>query len=274
MPSPARARLLAAAFTGARDATAKAAAIELAFFRSPDLEVDHKLDSSPVTAADRGAEAAIRDCLALATPECGMLGEELGASGPSDCRWIVDPLDATANFVAGIPYFAILLGLEIDGALELGFVHAPALGTRGQSWWGVRGLGAFHCDGLPRTPLDGARLQVGARPLAGAQISHGGLEVMRRAGLGDALGRVVDRAARSRGFGDWWGHCLVAEGRVDAMIEGAVAYHDVAALVPLIEMAGGVVVLPPDATLGPGYDRPFVSATPTVADELRELLFA
>ncbi len=228
-----------------------------------------------MTIADREAEAAIRRILAHRTPEFGVVGEELGASGPVDHRWIVDPLDATANFVAGIPLFAVLLGLELDGRLELGLVHAPRWGSAaGRTWWAVRGRGAWASTGIPELIEEGARLAVAdGADLSRARISHGGLEVIQRSPLRPTFPSLIDRVGRSRGFGDWWGHCLVAEGRVDAMVEGAVAYHDVAAIVPIVEEAGGVILTPPGATLEPGYSQPFVSASAALAPTLGAALF-
>ena len=112
-----------------------------------------KGDASPVTVADRGSEEAIRETLHRATPELGLLGEEFGQEGSERDRWIIDPLDATKNFVAGLPYFATLIGLELDGELVLGAVHAPALGPGS-------GLSASQTAGderHPRRDLVGAR---------------------------------------------------------------------------------------------------------------------
>ena len=106
----------------------RAGEIHRQHFRSAALKVELKGDASPVTAADRGSEEAIRETLHRATPELGLLGEEFGQEGSERDRWIIDPLDATKNFVAGLPFFATLIGLELDGEFVLGVVHAPALG--------------------------------------------------------------------------------------------------------------------------------------------------
>lgn len=272
---PAERNLLERAFRAACEAAAEAGRIESHYFGHAQLQVEQKADESPVTIADREAEAAIRKILAHRTPEFGVVGEELGASGPVDHRWIVDPLDATANFVAGIPLFAVLLGLELDGRLELGLVHAPRWGSAtGHSWWAVRGRGAWSGPGIPELIESGARLSVGAGSgLPQARIAHGGLEVIQRSPLRETFPVLIDQVGRSRGFGDWWGHCLVAEGRVDAMVEGAVAYHDVAAVVPIVEEAGGVILTPPGASLEPGYSKPFVSSSAALAPSLHSILF-
>jgi histidinol-phosphatase len=272
---PPERNLLDRAFRAACEAAAEAGRIESHYFGHAQLQVEQKADESPVTIADREAEAAIRKILAHRTPEFGVVGEELGASGPVDHRWIVDPLDATANFVAGIPLFAVLIGLELDGRLELGVVHAPRWGSaNGHSWWAVRGRGAWTGPGIPELVEEGSRLGVGDRgALAEARIAHGGLEVIQRSPLRPTFPALIDQVGRSRGFGDWWGHCLVAEGRVDAMVEGAVAYHDVAAIVPIIEEAGGVILTPPGAVLEPGYSQPFVSSSAALAPSLGSILF-
>src|SRR5262249_20329827 len=117
-------RYLEAALAACR----RAGEIHREHFRSAALRVELKKDASPVTAADRGSEAAIREALHRATPELGVLGEEFGQEGSESDRWIIDPIDATKNFVAGLPFFATLIGLELDGELVFGTVHAPALG--------------------------------------------------------------------------------------------------------------------------------------------------
>jgi histidinol-phosphatase len=266
--------LLDRALVAACEAARAAGAIERALFRSTGLSVEIKADATPVTAADRGAEAAIREVFGRLMPECGVVGEELGSCGPDRVRWIVDPLDATANFVAGIPYFAVLLGLEVAGELTFGLVHAPVLGPEGTSWWGAPGRGAWTAPGIPDRWDAGDPLRVATTTsLAAARICHGGLDVLRRSPIARSFEDLVDQVARTRGFGDWWGHCLVAEGRVDAMVEGAVAYHDIAAIVPLIEAAGGRTLLAPGAALGPGFNAPFVSVAPGIAEAVAEIVF-
>jgi histidinol-phosphatase len=244
----------AAAFAACR----KAEAIERHWFRSRDLAVEHKADDSPVTRADREAEAAIREVLSQATPEFGILGEEAGQEGDERDRWVVDPLDGTKNFVSGIPYFAILIGLERDGDLVFGMVHAPVLNSgHGRTWWAARGHGAFTGETLEdRKPLQVSKT---AR-LEDAFLNHGGLIYFQRAGLWPAFSDLVAKAARTRGFGDWWGHMLVAEGVCDAMLEGEVAYHDVAAVKPILEEAGGVFTPLGEQPLGAGYLGPAVSS--------------
>lgn len=278
------ARLLEAALA----ACGRAGAIHRQHFRSPSLAVETKSDLSPVTIADRDSESAIREALRAATPELGLLGEEHGAEGDARDRWIIDPIDATKNFVAGLPFFATLIGLELDGELALGVVHAAALGPGaglgsaparlpaeelGETWLAVRRGGAHAGTGTTLATCRQRRLQVAATSrIEDAFIAHGGLNLFRRRGLWDRFSLLVDRANRTRGFGDWWGHMLVAEGSCDAMVEARVALHDVAAIVPIIEEAGGRFLTRNGAPLVAGFSEPVLSTAPGLAAELKELL--
>ena len=259
-------RLLAAAL----DACRRAGTIHREHFRSAGLTVERKADASPVTQADRGSEEAIREALRRATPELGLLGEEYGQEGDERDRWVIDPLDATRNFVAGLPYFATLIGLELDGALVLGVVHAAGLD---ETWCAVRGAGAWAGRGTDPATCRARRLQVSATAsVTDAFVQHGGLVHFQRNGLWPAVGELVAKAGRTRGFGDWWGHMLVAEGRCDAMVEGAVHYHDVAAIRPILEEAGGVFRTRGGMPLGTGFHGPALSSNRNLADELTGLL--
>jgi len=258
-------RLLAAALK----ACECAAVIHRAHFRSADLAVERKADASPVTQADRGSEEAIRETLRRATPELGLLGEEYGQEGDERDRWVIDPLDATRNFVAGLPYFATLIGLELDGKLVLGVVHAAVLD---ETWCAVRGAGAWAGAGTDPAACRERRLRVSETAVLGdAFVQHGGLVYFQRHGLWPAFGDLVARAGRTRGFGDWWGHMLVAEGRCDAMLEGAVAYHDVAAIQPILEEAGGVFLTRTGSPLGAGFHGPTLSSNRALAGELASM---
>jgi histidinol-phosphatase len=266
----------------------RAGEIHRAHFRSAALRVEIKSDASPVTEADRGSEEAIRETLHRATPELGLLGEELGQEGSERDRWIIDPLDATKNFVAGLPYFATLIGLELDGDLVLGVVHAPALGPGsglsvsqaggdpaglGETWWAARGEGAWAGTGTTLDTCRQRRLRVSeTSEIEKAFIVHGGLKQFQLHGLWPALSLLVGRANRTRGFGDWWGHILVAEGRCDAMLEGRVSLHDVAALRPILEEAGGVLRTCNDEPLVTGWQDAAFSANRHLAGKLRDAM--
>ena len=257
-------------------------------FRSATLAVETKADATPVTLADRGSEEAIRETLRRATPELGLLGEEFGQEGSERDRWIIDPIDATKNFVAGLPFFATLIGLELDGELVLGVVHAPALGpgsglgaaqtglpseSFGETWWAARGHGAWAGTGTTPGTTRQRRLEVTQNgTLEKAFIVHGGLALFQRHGLWPAFSNLVARVNRTRGFGDWWGHILVAEGRCDAMIEGSVALHDVAAIKPIIEEAGGTFFTRGGAPLVTGFQEAAISANGRLGEELRKVM--
>ena len=276
------ARTLDAALAAAR----RAGAIHRQHFGAADLTVEVKADSSPVTRSDRLAEEAIREELARRVPELGFLGEEFPAEGNQNQRWIIDPLDGTKNFVAGLPYYAILIALELDGVLELGLVHAPSLaldgwdaahdarGDRaGATWWAARGRGAYHGRGTRAEELQGNRLAVSTT--AGPErafLLHGGLRRIQEHGLWEPFSATVARVSRTRGFGDWWGHMLVAEGRADAMFEAAVALHDVAAVKVIVEEAGGTFKTRGNAPLTDAFSEAVLSSNRALSEELAGML--
>lgn len=204
-------------------------------FRARDLVVSTKPDLTPVSDADRAAEAAIRARLEDERPGDGVLGEEFGttggaagAGGSGARRWILDPLDGTKNYVRGIPVWGSLISLEEEGVPVVGVVSAPALGRR---WWAARGHGAY---------ADGGRIRVsGVADLADAQLSTDSIVEFDAYGLSDVALALERRCWRSRGLGDFWSHTLVAEGAVDVALEPAVEHWDVSPLLVLVEEAGG-----------------------------------
>lgn len=189
-----------------------------------------KGDGTPVTAADSAIETALRRAIQREFPADAILGEEEGTTGSSPRRWILDPIDGTKNFLRGIPVFGTLVALEDDGRVVLGAVSAPALGAR---WWAARGAGAFR---------DGRAIRVSSvADLSQAEVASGGIDSIRGRGLLDGFLALAGRAARQRGFGDFWGHVLVAQGSIEAMVDPIVAAWDVAALKPIVEEAGGLM---------------------------------
>lgn len=204
-------------------------AIALRHFRSADLEIEYKIDESPVTAADRGIEEAARLLMAERRPDAGVLGEESGETGSSGgLRLIIDPIDGTANFARGIPVFATLLAVEDAGEIVAGLVSAPGLGTR---WHAVRGHGAYR---------DGLRIRVSdIRTLTAAQLFHAGVLGPSGAPLPPGILGLLQRVARSRGFGDFYQHMLVAEGSGEIAVDPIVHPWDVAAIQVIVEEAGG-----------------------------------
>lgn len=218
-------------------------AISLAAFAG-DLRVERKADGSPVTEADREVERELRARLAAARPADAVVGEEYGADLGGERRWFLDPIDGTRNFVRGIPVWGTLIGLEAQGAVRVGVVSAPALGRR---WWAVRGGGAFTSGpgrgaGDPTAAAGGAarRLRVSAvDDLGGAQLSYDSVPGFAVRGLEERFVALLRRCARSRGFGDFWGHVLVAEGCVEVAVEPEVSPWDLAPLIVIVEEAGG-----------------------------------
>src|SRR5262249_39827688 len=152
-------------------------------------------DRTPVTEVDEAVERMIVDALTVARPEDAILGEEFGARGGAARRWIIDPIDATKNYIRGIPIFATLIALES----QVGVVSAPARQRRG---WAARGEGAF-CTGAP-TPASAVSA------LASAQIGYDDVPGFEQRGRGDAFLALLRRCGRARGFGDFWTHMLVA----------------------------------------------------------------
>jgi histidinol-phosphatase len=208
--------------------------ITLSRFRADDLVVDTKPDLTPVTEADRDVERMLRERLAAARPGDAIVGEEFGDSGAGARRWVIDPIDGTKNYVRGIPSWATLLALEVDGGGEAAVVSAPALGRR---WWAARDAGAFLTDGLGPEPR---RLHVsGVRALADSQLVFAGIEDWHALGRRDALLELADACWRTRGFGDVWSYMLVAEGAAEIGLDASVSLWDLAAPRVIVEQAGG-----------------------------------
>jgi len=211
--------------------------VTLPRYRAADLAVSTKPDLTPVTEADTAAERAIRERLGSARPDDGVLGEEFGddAGRGGGRRWIVDPIDGTKNYVRGIPVWATLIALQDGDELTVGVVSAPALGRR---WWAARGLGGFVSDAITG---ESRQLRVSAvNALADAQVSLAGLDGWLGNGRREALIALVRATWRSRGFGDFWAHMLVAEGAVDVAVDApGVSLWDVAAPLVIVEEAGG-----------------------------------
>jgi histidinol-phosphatase len=198
-------------------------AITMRHFRTV-FNVRTKADRTPVSEVDEAVERAIRDRLKRERPGDAVIGEEFGANGTGERRWILDPIDATKNYIRGIPIFATLIALDST----LGVVSAPALGRR---WWASRDGGAF---------CNGKKIRVSAvRDLADAQIGYDSLIDFVPFGLDEKFVELVRRCGRARGFGDFWIHMLVAEGAIEIGVEPLVAWWDMAAVQVIVEEAGG-----------------------------------
>jgi histidinol-phosphatase len=197
-------------------------------FQAADLVVETKPDLSPVTEADRAVEQALRKRIGEERPGHRVVGEEFGADDPGGARWILDPIDGTKNYLRGLPVWATLIALEREGRVELGVVSAPALARR---WWAARGHGAF---------VNGRRIHVSkVADLSDAVLSYASLTSWEQHGLGDQFLALARSCWRTRGFGDFWSHMLVAEGAADLAVEPEVELWDLAAPQVIVEEAGG-----------------------------------
>nr|WP_208392894.1 inositol monophosphatase family protein [Frigoribacterium faeni] len=215
-------------------------AISTERYRSADLHVSLKPDRTHVTDADQAVERAIRAGIESERPGDSFYGEEFGDDSAGDDagddaavrrQWIVDPIDGTANFLRGVPVWATLISLVVDGVPVLGVVSAPALGRR---WWASTGGGAFS------TEHGTAPLRVsGVRELADASLSYNGLEYWREAGRLEPLLALTEQVWRTRAYGEFWSYLLVAEGALDVAGELGLQPYDMAAVIPIVEEAGG-----------------------------------
>jgi histidinol-phosphatase len=210
------------------DIVRRAGQVALRYFDT-DLEVEWKGDLSPVTVADRATEQFLRTALSEAFPGDGFLGEEHGATpGSTGYRWIIDPIDGTRSFVRGIPVWAVLVGLEHHGQLIAGIVDAPVFR---QTYHALLGNGCYR---------DQTRIQVSNETdLSRALVFYSSLSWFVKAGREQEFLQLVRRTERQRGFGDWYGFLLVAQGSGEVMVEHGVHVWDVAAIKPIVEEAGG-----------------------------------
>ncbi|AKS40947.1 inositol monophosphatase family protein [Wenzhouxiangella marina] len=210
----------------ARRAAQAADRIALAYFRG-ELEVERKADASPVTEADRACERAIRQILFETYPDHAIYGEEYGREGSGRYLWLVDPIDGTRSFIRGLPFWSVQIALMVDSELVLGVSSAPVFG---ETAWALRGQGAW---------IDDRRVQVqpcGA--LESADISFGNLRSLARSEAWSWAGELVSRAARSRGYGDFYSYHRLADGGQDVVIESDVNILDIAALTVIVREAG------------------------------------
>ena len=210
------------------DAARKAGDLARSYFQG-EYVVEFKADQSPVTVADKRAEELIRAEVARHFPADGFLGEEFGDQpGSSGFRWVIDPIDGTKAFIRGIPLWGTLIGLEYQGETIAGAAYAPGLG---QMFHALRGDGAYR---------DGRRIRVTDQAdLAASYMSFSGLQYFRRAGHERAFLDLASATGQQRGWGDFYGFVLVAQGAIDLMLDYGVSPWDVAAVKPIVEEAGG-----------------------------------
>jgi len=209
------------------EAARAAGEIALKYYRR-GFEVTLKPDLTPVTQADREAEQVIVEVLGRAFPDHGFLGEEFGQQGPRDVCWIIDPIDGTRNFVRRVPVWATLIGLEEHGEITVGVIHNP---VTGELYSARRGGGAF---------LNGERIRVSdVAELARAWLAHASLSLVRKTGHWEEFVKLVDATERQRGFGDYAGYALLAQGKVEIDVAVDLKPWDMAPCKILVEEAGG-----------------------------------
>ena len=202
-------------------------------FKSLDLKVDAKPDLTPVSDADVAVEDAIRRTLKTARPRDAVHGEEREDTGWGPRRWVIDPIDGTANFVRGVPVWATLIGLMVEGRVVVGVVSAPALGRR---WWASAGGGAF----TGKTLLQGNPCRVSeVGSIDDSSLSYSSVHGWVDSGRGQQFVDLMRGCWRTRAYGDFWSYMLVAEGSVDIATEPELALHDMAALDVIVREAGG-----------------------------------
>ena len=201
-------------------------------YQSQDLVITTKPDDTPVTDADKATETAIRAILMKERPTDGVLGEEFGESDNLGSRyWVIDPIDGTKNFMRAVPTWSTLIALVADGEVIVGVVSAPALTRR---WHASKGNGAFvSFNGSAPQKISVSNV---------SQIKDASVTYSDFVGFGErknAFISLIDQSWRSRGFGDFWSHMLVAEGSADIAVEPVLAVWDMAALDIIVREAGG-----------------------------------
>ncbi|MBJ7290585.1 histidinol-phosphatase, partial [Williamsia sp.] len=214
-------------------------------FGAIDLEVSSKPDLTPVSDADLAVETELRSVLAEHRADDAVLGEEFGGAPLLTGRqWVIDPIDGTKNFVRGVPVWATLISLLVDGTPVLGVVSAPALSRR---WWAESGSGAWA-----QVDADNARrVRVsGVDSLHAASLAFSSLSGWGDRGVRGQFIALTDEVWRVRGYGDFYNYCLVAEGAVDIAAEPEVSLWDLAAVDILVREAGGTFT-DLDGTSGP-----------------------
>ncbi len=220
----------------AAELVSRAGELTLGYFRSNDLFIDTKADGSPVTAADRAAEAFLRDELSRRFPDDAVVGEEFGTTaGTSGRTWFIDPIDGTKAFAKGVPLFTNLLAMVDDHGPAIGAVNAPAASELIAAG---RGLGAHY---------NGSRCHVSEiTDLADATVTTSGYDYWRN----HHVAELRASGARMVTWGDGYGYILVASGRAEAMIDPGLNPWDVAPMNVVIPESGGTI------TDFAGTDRP------------------
>jgi len=218
----------------ALEAAEKAERVILRYFKD-DIRASLKPDQSPVTLADQESEQVIIETIKKHFPDHGFLGEETGQQNQtSEFCWIIDPIDGTKNYLRKIPTFATQIALMHKGELVVGVSNAPMLHER---MWAETRSGAY-CNGSPIIVSE-------RRTLADAFLVTGGLRYFERTNSLPMLLRLMNQTQSYRGYGDFWGYHLLAQGKADIMVEANTRIWDIAALAVIVREAGGIVT---DAT--------------------------
>lgn len=235
--------------------------LTLGYFQTA-LEPTLKADDSPVTVADQRAEEMIRRRIERAFPQHGIVGEEYGASsgsGSATHRWYIDPIDGTKSFVRGVPLYAVLLGLEVEGRVEVGVACFPALGEM---------LAAATGHGCTWNGRPARVSAVG--DLSRATVAHADTASFARHERGAAWERLQAATYYRAGWCDCYGYLLVATGRVEVMLDPLMNSWDSAPFLPIIQEAGGYFG---DWRGNPTiHAREALAATPTLLPQVLPLL--
>ncbi|MBI5705739.1 MAG: histidinol phosphate phosphatase [Armatimonadetes bacterium] len=195
---------------------------------SSGIGFERKADDSPVTIADREAEAKLRKAIGETYPGDSILGEEEGLTGASSARWVLDPIDGTKSFICGVPLYGTLVAYEEDSETQLGVAYFPALD---EMVYAERGKGCFW---------NGRACRVSAKVrIADAVLCTGSHASLRKTGRLEAVVGLGERAIATRGWCDAYAHALVATGRIEAMIDPVLSYWDIAAPKMIVTEAGG-----------------------------------
>jgi histidinol phosphatase-like enzyme (inositol monophosphatase family) len=206
----------------------------LRYFQSAHLQVERKSDQSPVTIADRDAESFLRERIAADFPDDAIVGEEFSdRAGSSSFRWILDPIDGTKSFIHGVPLYGTLIGVEQDDESRIGVIEIPALDER---VYACAGGGAWH-QRAARDP-EPANVSSVAR-LDESLLVTSEVQTFTTRGAANVFTQLDQRVRLARTWGDCYGYLLVATGRAEVMIDPLLNVWDAAAVLPVIEEAGG-----------------------------------
>lgn len=251
----------AALMQAALEIAAAGAKVSASYFNSV-LDIEIKADESPVTAADRETEKAIRAAIEERFPGDGIFGEEFGKTQTeSDRLWIIDPIDGTKSFITGVPLYGLLLGVLEQGMPTVGLIGMPSLG---ETYHAIAGQGAW----LNGTPIQTTRT---------CALSDATIFVNEAPGLyrqhPDLFARLLEVGKLCRLAYDCYPHALLAAGRIDAVIDYGLMPYDYLPVLPVVEAAGGVMTDWSGAPLGMESDgRTLGAATPELHAALLELL--